>query len=87
MQLPFSSTPDLGAAHKHSLRNRSELLESEVCGCFCCLAIFPSAEIQEWIDDDQTAICPKCPVDAVIGSASGYPIDKSFLQKMHDRWF
>jgi hypothetical protein len=47
---------------------------------------FSRLEIQDWIDD-QTAICPKCPDGAVMGSASGYPINKAFLQKMHDRWF
>jgi len=87
MSLLPNSHPDLDAAHKHCFLNRSELTRSEVCGCFYCFAIFSPAEIQEWIDDDQTAICPKCPVDAVIGSASGYPIDMAFLRQMYDKWF
>ena len=74
-------------AHGHSLNNREELAKSGVCGCFCCLATYPPSEIVEWIDEGQTAICPKCPVDSVIGSASGYPITVEFLQRMHDYWF
>jgi hypothetical protein len=30
----------------------------------------------------QTALCPRCGIDAVIGSASGYPITQDFLQRM-----
>ncbi|NUQ35056.1 MAG: cytoplasmic protein [Planctomycetaceae bacterium] len=69
------------------MKNRQEILSSRLCGCFSCLAIFPPDEVVDWTDDDQTAICPRCPVDSVIGSASGFPIEKDFLAKMHKRWF
>jgi len=78
---------DVVAAHKHSSIHRAELVKSTVCGCFYCMSIFPPSEIVEWVNDDLTAICPRCPVDAVIGSASGYPITTEFLQRMHDHWF
>jgi hypothetical protein len=74
-------------AHKHCSIHRGELNRSSLCGCFYCGAIFPPSDIVEWIDDEQTAICPQCPVDSVIGSASGYPITPEFLQRMHDHWF
>jgi hypothetical protein len=75
------------AAHKRSIRHRAELEASAICGCFYCLSTFPPSEMAEWIDDSQTALCPDCRVDAVIGSASGYPITPEFLQRMHDHWF
>ncbi|SEF53495.1 hypothetical protein SAMN05421819_0338 [Bryocella elongata] len=78
---------DLQAAHKHCSLHRAEIESSEVCGCFCCGAIYSPAEIVAWVDDAQTAICPHCPVDSIIGSASGYPITKEFLEAMHTRWF
>jgi hypothetical protein len=74
-------------AHKHSSNHRTELEKSSLCGCFYCFAIFPPSDILEWIDDGQTALCPQCPVDSVIGSASGYPITAEFLRRMHDHWF
>jgi hypothetical protein len=79
-------------AHKHSSRHRQEILESEQCGCFYCLTVFSPSEIKEWIDTDehrvgQTALCPKCGIDAVIGSKSSYPITKEFLQVMEEHWF
>jgi hypothetical protein len=77
----------LRAAHKHCSRHRAELEASEICGCFYCLGTFSPSAISEWIDDGQTALCPKCPVDSVLGSASGYPITRDFLQRMHDYYF
>ena len=60
--------------------------------CFYCLEIFSPNEIIEWHGEDeygieQIAICVKCGIDSVIGSASGYPIERNFLSKMHDFWF
>jgi hypothetical protein len=74
------------------------LLASDLCGCFYCLEIFDPDEIMDWIeegpgkttditDNGQTALCPKCGIDSVIGSASGYPITSEFLQRMKDYWF
>ena len=79
--------PDYISAHKHSNRHRAELDESDACGCFYCLQIYPPTEIQEWIDDETTALCPYCGIDSVIGAKSGYPITAEFLQKMKEHWF
>jgi hypothetical protein len=89
MVTPEGSRPtwDLTAAHKHCIRHRHEIEASDICGCFYCLGMYAPAEIVEWIDDEQTAICPRCPVDAVIGSASGFTITRDFLRAMHDRFF
>lgn len=84
---PEQDEDRLEAAHKHSIFNRAELQESTLCGCFYCFATFAPSEISEWIDDGQTALCPKCPVDAVIGSASNFPITPEFLRRMHDKYF
>jgi len=82
---------DYKAAHKHCFKNRSELLAGDSCGCFYCLAIFPPSEIERWVDDDEgigmTALCPKCDIDSVIGSKSGFRITPEFLKEMNKRWF
>jgi len=39
----------------------------------------PPNEIQDWTDDGDTALCPKCGIDSVIGSVSGYPICKGLI--------
>ncbi|MGB8581686.1 MAG: cytoplasmic protein [Candidatus Sulfotelmatobacter sp.] len=83
----LSVTEDHIAAHKWSGWNRSTLNRSDRCGCFYCLEVFPPNEIEGWTDDGDTALCPKCGIDSVIGSVSGYPIRREFLSKMHDHWF
>jgi hypothetical protein len=79
----------LDAAHRHSSNHREELEQSEVCGCFYCCRTCMAAEVEEWIREGRgTALCPHCGVDAVIGSASGYPVgEQQFLRSMHARWF
>jgi len=80
-------------AHKHSASHRSEILASSTCGCFYCLETFPPAAIVEWVDElepgdeGQTAICPKCGIDSVLGDKSGYPLNLDFLKQMHSVWF
>ncbi len=86
-------------AHKHSSIHRDEVLSSALCGCFHCLATFGPADILDWVDapvgqrdaniDDcgQTALCPKCGIDSVIGDRSGYPLSTEFLRQMRDHWF
>jgi len=79
---------DLLQSHKRSSRHRAEVLSSRECGCFYCIRTYPPGDIREWIDGGETAICPNCMVDAVIGSKSGCPVgDKGFLRRMHEFWF
>lgn len=84
--------PDAYVAHKYSSRHRSQVLQSRICGCFYCLHIFAPGDIVEWIDRDDTglgttAVCPRCNIDSVIGSESGYPITTQFLERMKRFWF
>jgi hypothetical protein len=79
-------------AHESSSLHKNEILKSEICGCFYCLKISTPDKILEWIDTDNpksaTALCPECNTDALIGSASGFPIDnKDFLKAMNKFWF
>lgn len=78
---------DYIAAHKFSLYHRKELWNDHKCGCFCCLAIFNPNEIDDWIDNNDTAICPYCGIDSIIGEYTGYPITKEFLKQMNEFWF
>jgi hypothetical protein len=74
-------------AHEHSANHFDSILSSEICGCFYCLELFPPDQITEFIDYGQTALCPHCKIDSVIGSASGFPINSSFLSEMKGHWF
>jgi hypothetical protein len=74
-------------AHGFTSKHRKELEKDSVCGCFHCMKIFHPTEIIEWCDNGQTAICPHCGIDAVIGESSGFPITEPFLGEMHKEWF
>jgi len=78
---------DIKLAHKRSIGHLAEIRSSAMCGCFYCLETFPAARIAKWIDNGQTALCPHCGIDSVIGDASGFPITLDFLSAMHRHWF
>lgn len=75
------------AAHRHSSSHRQEILSSDTCVCFHCLEIYDPKEILDWVEDDQCALCAKCGIDSVIGSASGFSISRDFLKAMREYWF
>jgi hypothetical protein len=51
------------------------------------LKIFSPTGIKEWWDNEDTAVCPYCGIDSVIGESSGFPITRRFLKGMHNEWF
>jgi hypothetical protein len=82
---------DIEKAHRHSSNHRAEVLQSSRCGCFYCGAVFPPEEIVEWVDEvngeAETAVCPRCGIDSVIGDQSGFPLTAAFLERMKAHWF
>lgn len=78
----------LKAAHEASFKNKESILRSEICGCFSCRKTFASGEVtfRKEKDGQETAWCPYCDMDAVLGNASGYPITQDFLKAMQDEW-
>lgn len=86
--MPTYNQDIIKASHKHSSQHKDEILQSNNCSCFYCLTTFSSASIVEWTDKGQTALCPHCGIDSVIGDKSGYPItDIDFLKQMNSFWF
>lgn len=70
------------SAHKLSSNHKQLLMAQSKVGCFYCYQVYPPATIEEWIDDDTTAICPFCSVDSVLPRTDHY-----FLAKMKHYWF
>jgi predicted RNA-binding Zn-ribbon protein involved in translation (DUF1610 family) len=72
-------------AHVFSGHHRKQLEHAGKAGCFYCLQFFDPSEVTEWIDDDQTALCPGCGIDSVL------PVDEQvtpeFLKAMQQSWF
>ena len=77
--------------HQFASLHRSDIIKSKICGCFYCLEQFPPTKIMEWIDKDekeigQTALCPFCGIDSVIGDKS-ISITQELLLEMKFFWF
>ena len=70
-------------------KNRKDLQKAKKCGCFCCLRIFSTKEIKEYIDlEGETALCPYCEVDSVIADVvSGYKVTPKLLNDLHEFFF
>src|SRR5262245_25355855 len=82
----------LRVAHKKAIFHRAEIEKSRQCGCFYCKKIFGPEQIVDWTDTNkpraqQTALCPACGIDSVIGDASGLAITEAFLEEMRTAWF
>lgn len=79
----------LKKAHQASFKNKESILRSKKCGCFSCQKIFPASEacFMKEADGQETAWCPYCDIDAVLGDASGFPITEKFLEEMNKCWF
>ena len=90
---------ELLAAYRYTSSNWAQINASKVCGCCSCLQLFKPDEIVAWTGldmrnmndpaavDQQTAMCPRCGSEAVLGDKSGYPINTQFLGRMNEAWF
>jgi hypothetical protein len=76
----------LTEAHRQSFRNFHFISYMHKVGCFTCLSVVESKDVNSWILDGdgslgKTAICPACLSDTLIFST-----DIAFLKTMKDYW-
>lgn len=69
--------------HLRFSTHREEIEVACECRCFDCLQPLPTTEISEWIDENTTAICPRCGIDSVLPG----PAEPDVLRAMHTYWF
>lgn len=67
--------------------SKKVIKNSKKCGCYYCLSVFKKEEITEYIDKGETALCPKCNIDSVIGNNKTIVKFNEFLQKLHVHYF
>jgi len=68
--------------------HRKQLLASEIAVCLYCFTEFPPDAVQEWTDGEpigQTALCPYCGIDAVVGFNGS--VDAAWVTEAHNRGF
>jgi uncharacterized paraquat-inducible protein A len=74
-------------AIEFSMKNKQELQKHKICGCYSCTEIYTPQEIIEFVDNDQTALCPKCHIDSVLPDNIGFPITKENLEILRRIYF
>jgi len=71
--------------------NQFYVFNSVMCGCFYCHEIYSAKAVVTFVRTKEgmpkTAVCPRCKVDCVLPDASGYPVEKSFIQIQGGYWF
>lgn len=90
---------ELLAAFRYTTNNYAQIEASALCGCCSCVQVYPAEEVAAWtglemtnLDDpkaiaNQTALCPRCGMEAVLGDKAGFPINAQFLGRMNEAWF
>lgn len=69
----------------HMRHNREEIARSSICGCVWCEQLFRPAEIRTWRceAEGETAVCPRCGREAVVGSGAGFTLTPELLHRSH----
>ena len=73
--------------HAYSANNRSLIADSNKCYCFYCKQSMYRGEVEEYIDNGQTALCPRCQIDAIIPDSIEESVDENIIAEMNEYWF
>ena len=73
--------------HTYSANNKRTIALASKCYCFHCLAVLEPEAITDYLADEQTAICPKCGVDAILPDSIEETIDENIIAEMNAYWF
>ena len=73
--------------HTYSSNNKELIKQSKTCYCFYCKKQMNPTEIQEYIDNNQTALCPYCEIDSILPDAIDEPINDELVDEMNKYWF
>lgn len=84
---PYDKEAQLKKLHTYSSHNRNLIMLANRCYCFHCKTALDRHEIKEYADDGQTAICPKCGIDAIIPDSIEDSIDEKTISEMQEYWF
>lgn len=73
--------------HTYASNNRELVERADKCYCFHCKSVFESSQIERYLNEEATAICPICSVDSVIPDSIDEKIDEAVISEMCDYWF
>lgn len=71
----------------YNKNHKNEIENSIKVGCYSCITIFDSDKIDEYCENDTTAICPYCYVDAILPDTIPVPLTIDILTQLNNTWF
>lgn len=83
----FEKENQLKRLHTYSTHNKKWVDLADRCHCYYCQRSMGRDEIERFSDNGQTAVCPKCGVDAILPDSIEEPLDEAILAEMHEYWF
>jgi Zn finger protein HypA/HybF involved in hydrogenase expression len=83
----YEKEAQLKKLHTYSAHNRDRIAVASKCYCFHCKAIVESRDIQDYTDNGQTAICPKCGIASIIPDSIEEGVDEQTIAEMNEYWF
>lgn len=69
------------------MNNRELQKMSTNAGCYHCCKTFLASEVKSYTDQEKTALCPFCDIDAVIFDCIGFNLTEANLTKANKYWF
>ena len=84
---PYEKESQLQKLHAYSSHNKKLIDTADKCYCFYCKSSMQKDEIKNYIDDGQTALCPKCEIDAIIPDSIDDTVDEQMISEMNEYWF
>lgn len=75
------------SAIKYATSNKEALSNSTNAGCYYCLRIYPASEVAEFLEVEDTAICPYCDIDSVLPDNTPIELNKANLEELQEYWF
>jgi len=67
--------------------NRVALQQSDKAGCYYCKKIYNASLVTNYLESEETALCPKCGIDSVIPSKSPIELTPRNLADLNKHWF
>ena len=67
--------------------NEKALKNAPKAGCYYCMSIFDASEVTEFLQQERTALCPKCGIDSVLPSTAPYELTQECLKELNAFWF
>ena len=83
----YDETEHLSTLHTYTLKNKSLIEKSKICYCYHCKNKILVEDIVDYLDEGETAVCPKCNVDSLIPDCIDEEITDKVIDDMNRYWF